>query len=212
MISSPDCATAALLRAKNLSRRKRVCSGKSEEFMTEQEKYMKAALKLAHRAAEEGEVPVGAVVVCDGKIVGRGRNRRETKKNALHHAEIEAIEKACKKLGGWRLHRCDLYVTLEPCPMCAGAIINARIKTVYFGAFDPKAGSCGSMINLFSLPYNHQPELVSGVMEEQCADELRTFFRELRKKRKLIRKAQKSEEAAAEKRSRMRSVKEKSSK
>ena len=140
----------------------------------------------------------GAIVVCDGKIVGRGRNRRETKKNALHHAEIEAIEKACKKLGGWRLHRCDLYVTLEPCPMCAGAIINARIKTVYFGAFDPKAGSCGSMINLFSLPYNHQPELVSGVMEEQCADELRTFFRELRKKRKLIRKAQKSEEAAAE--------------
>ena len=102
--------------------------------MTEQEKYMKAALKLAHRAAEEGEVPVGAVVVCDGKIVGRGRNRRETKKNALHHAEIEAIEKACKKLGGWRLHRCDLYVTLEPCPMCAGAIINARIKMVYFGA------------------------------------------------------------------------------
>lgn len=167
-------------------------------MMTEQEKYMKAALKLAHKAAEEGEVPVGAVVVCDGKIVGRGRNRRETKKNALHHAEIEAIEKACKKLGGWRLHRCDLYVTLEPCPMCAGAIINARIKTVYFGAFDPKAGSCGSMINLFSLPYNHQPELVSGVMEEQCADELRTFFRELREKRKLIRKAQKSEEAAAE--------------
>ena len=94
--------------------------------MIEQEKYMKAALKLAHRAAEEGEVPVGAVVVCDGKIVGRGRNRRETKKNALHHAEIEAIEKACKKLGGWRLHRCDLYVTLEPCPMCAGAIINER--------------------------------------------------------------------------------------
>lgn len=108
-------------------------------------------------------------MVCDGKIVGRGRNRRETKKNALHHAEIEAIEKACRKLGGWRLHRCDLYVTLEPCPMCAGAIINARIKTVYFGAFDPKAGSCGSMINLFSLPYNHQPELVSGLMEEECA-------------------------------------------
>ncbi len=131
---------------------------------------MKAALKLAHRAAEEGEVPVGAVVVCDGKIVGRGRNRRETKKNALHHAEIEAIEKACKKLGGWRLHRCDLYVTLEPCPMCAGAIINARIKTVYFGRVRPEAaaGSCGSMINLFSLPYNHQPELISGVMEEVC--------------------------------------------
>ena len=107
--------------------------------MTEQEKYMKAALKLAQKAADEGEVPVGAVVVCDGKIVGRGRNRRETKKNALHHAEIEAIEKACKKLGGWRLHRCDLYVTLEPCPMCAGALINSRMKTVYYGAPDPKA-------------------------------------------------------------------------
>ena len=185
------CANAALSRVRNLSRRKSACSGKFEELMTEQEKYMKAALKLAHKAAEEGEVPVGAVVVCDGKIVGRGRNRRETKKNALHHAEIEAIEKACRKLGGWRLHRCDLYVTLEPCPMCAGAIINARIKTVYFGAFDPKAGSCGSMINLFSLPYNHQPELVSGLMEEECAEELRTFFRELRKQRKLIRKAQK---------------------
>ena len=98
--------------------------------MTEQEKYMKAALKLAQKAADEGEVPVGAVVVCDGKIVGRGRNRRETKKNALHHAEIEAIEKACKKLGGWRLHRCDLYVTLEPCPMCAGALINSRMNRV----------------------------------------------------------------------------------
>ena len=146
--------------------------------MTEQEKYMKAALKLAQKAADEGEVPVGAVVVCDGKIVGRGRNRRETKKNALHHAEIEAIEKACKKLGGWRLHRCDLYVTLEPCPMCAGALINSRMKTVYYGAPDPKAGSCGSLINLFALPYNHQPALVSGVLEQECADILRNFFRD----------------------------------
>ena len=154
--------------------------------MTEQEKYMKAALKLAQKAADEGEVPVGAVVVCDGKIVGRGRNRRETKKNALHHAEIEAIEKACKKLGGWRLHRCDLYVTLEPCPMCAGALINSRMKTVYYGAPDPKAGSCGSLINLFALPYNHQPALVSGVLEQECADILRNFFRELRKKRKAV--------------------------
>ena len=160
--------------------------------MTEQEKYMKAALKLAQKAADEGEVPVGAVVVCDGKIVGRGRNRRETKKNALHHAEIEAIEKACKKLGGWRLHRCDLYVTLEPCPMCAGARINSRMKTVYYGAPDPKAGSCGSLINLFALPYNHQPALVSGVLEQECADILRNFFRELRKKRKEIRKLEKS--------------------
>ena len=149
--------------------------------MTEQEKYMKAALKLAHKAAEEGEVPVGAVVVCDGKIVGRGRNRRETKKNALHHAEIEAIEKACKKLGGWRLHRCDLYVTLEPCPMCAGAIINSRIKRVVFGAYDPKAGSCGSVNNLFSFPYNHSPEVEGGFMQDECALLLKQFFAELRR-------------------------------
>jgi len=159
---------------------------------------MQAAIALAREAAADGEVPVGAVVTRNGEIVSVGRNRREKDKNALAHAEIEAIDRACKALGGWRLWECELFVTLEPCPMCAGAIINARIKTVYFGAFDPKAGSCGSMINLFSLPYNHQPELVSGVMEEQCADELRTFFRELRKKRKLIRKAQKSEKAAAE--------------
>lgn len=116
--------------------------------MTEHEKFMNAALKLARKAAAEGEVPVGCVVVRDGVIVGRGRNRRETKKDALGHAEIEAIHKACKKLGGWRLHQCDLYVTLEPCPMCTGAIINARIKTVYYGAPDLKAGSCGSVVNL----------------------------------------------------------------
>lgn len=145
---------------------------------------MKAALRLAQRSAAEGEVPVGCVVVCDGKIVGRGRNRRETKKTALSHAEIEAIGKACKKLGGWRLHRCDLYVTLEPCPMCAGAIINARIKTVYYGADDPKAGSCGSLINLFDVAYNHKPEIVRGVLKEQCAAVLTDFFRALREKRK----------------------------
>lgn len=141
---------------------------------------MKAALKLAHRAAEEGEVPVGAVVVCDGKIVGRGRNRRETKKNALHHAEIEAIEKACKKLGGWRLHRCDLYVTLEPCPMCAGAIVNARIRRVVFGARDPKAGCFGSVSDFAALPFNHRPEVVGGVLAEACAAELSAFFQRLR--------------------------------
>ena len=165
----------------------------------EREEYMRAALALAHEAAADGEVPVGCVIADGaGRIIGRGRNRRERTHRADAHAEMEAIAEACRARGTWRLDACTLYVTLEPCPMCAGAIINARIKTVYFGAFDPKAGSCGSMINLFSLPYNHQPELVSGVMEEQCADELRTFFRELRKKRKLIRKAQKSEEAAAE--------------
>ncbi|MGM9613496.1 MAG: tRNA adenosine(34) deaminase TadA [Butyricicoccus sp.] len=164
--------------------------------MTEQEKYMKAALKLARKAADEGEVPVGAVVVCDGKIVGRGRNRRETKKNALCHAEIEAINKACKKLGGWRLHRCDLYVTLEPCPMCTGAIINSRIKTLYYGAPDPKAGSCGTLVNLFDIAYNHKPEVVTGLLEEECAETLRTFFRELRarKKAERLKKTENAEE------------------
>lgn len=152
--------------------------------MTENEKFMRAALRLAQKAAEEGEVPVGCVVVCDGKIVGRGRNRRESKKNALHHAEIEAIGKACKKLGGWRLHRCDLYVTLEPCPMCTGAIINARIKTLYYGAPDPKAGSCGTLVNLFDLGYNHKPAVVPGVLEEACADVLRQFFKALRARKK----------------------------
>ncbi|MDY3618950.1 tRNA adenosine(34) deaminase TadA [Agathobaculum sp.] len=161
--------------------------------MTETEKYMKAALRLAQKAADEGEVPVGAVVVCEGKIVGRGRNRRETRKNALHHAEIEAIKKACKKLGGWRLHKCDLYVTLEPCPMCAGAIINARIKTVFFGAPDPKAGSCGTLTNLFTLPYNHQPAVVAGVLEDECAKILKTFFQELRRKKKKLDAGQSSE-------------------
>lgn len=166
--------------------------------MTEQEKYMKAALRLARKAAEEGEVPVGAVVVCDGQIVGRGRNRREGKKNALHHAEIEAIGKACKKLGGWRLHKCDLYVTLEPCPMCAGAIINARIKTVYYGAPDPKAGSCGTLVNLFALPYNHKPAVVAGVLEDECADVLRAFFRALRERRRAARQEAKTDAGGAE--------------
>lgn len=155
----------------------------------EQEKFMKAALRLAQKAADEGEVPVGCVVVCDGQIVGRGRNRRETKKNALHHAEIEAIGKACKKLGGWRLHRCDLYVTLEPCPMCTGAIINARIRTLYYGAPDPKAGSCGTLVDLFSVGYNHKPEVVRGLMGEECAELLRRFFRDLRARKKREREA-----------------------
>ena len=149
--------------------------------MTEQEKYMKAALKLAHKAAEEGEVPVGAVVVCDGKIVGRGRNRRETKKNALHHAEIEAIEKACRKLGGWRLHMCDLYVTLEPCIMCCGAIVQARIKNLYFGAYSPKGGAVGSV---FDIPHTdglfHYVNCEGGILEDECSELMKRFFRELR--------------------------------
>lgn len=152
--------------------------------MTEQEVFMNAAIQLAKLSAEEGEVPVGCVIVCDGKIVGRGRNGRETKKNALHHAEIEAIDQACKHLGGWRLHKCDLYVTLEPCPMCAGAIINSRIRTVYYGAPDPKAGSCGTLTNLFDLGFNHKPDVVAGLLEQPCADLLTQFFRQLRLRKK----------------------------
>lgn len=144
--------------------------------------FMNEALSLAHEAAEDGEVPVGAVVVCDGAVVGRGRNRREKDKNALAHAEIEAINEACKALGGWRLWKCDLYVTLEPCPMCAGAIINSRIKRLVYGAADTKAGSCGSITNLFDLPYNHKPEIIRGVCEDECSEILSEFFKNLRKR------------------------------
>lgn len=144
--------------------------------------FMDQAIELAKEAAKEGEVPVGAVVVIDGRIVGRGRNRRETDKNALAHAEIEAINEACKTLGGWRLWQCDMYVTLEPCPMCTGAIINSRIKRLVYGASDSKAGSCGSVVNLFSLPYNHKPEVISGLKQEECVALLSDFFKRLRKK------------------------------
>lgn len=144
--------------------------------------FMDQAIELAKEAAKEGEVPVGAVVVIDGRIVGSGRNRRETDKNALAHAEIEAINEACKTLSGWRLWQCDMYVTLEPCPMCTGAIINSRIKRLVYGASDSKAGSCGSVVNLFSLPYNHKPEVISGLKQEECAALLSDFFKRLRKK------------------------------
>lgn len=144
--------------------------------------FMCAALELARQAAQEGEVPVGAVVVKDGNVIATGRNRREGAHNALAHAEIEALNGACAALGGWRLSGCTLYVTLEPCPMCAGAIINARVDRVVYGADDPKAGSCGSMTNLFALPYNHSPQLERGVLEEECAAVLKDFFKNLRKK------------------------------
>lgn len=147
------------------------------------EQYMRLALALAQDAAAEGEVPVGAVVVRKGAVIGRGRNRREVGKNALAHAEIEAIDQACAAAGGWRLTDSTLYVTLEPCPMCAGAIINARIDRVVFGATDPKAGSCGSLVNLFDLPYNHRPAITAGVLEEECAGALKAFFAALREKR-----------------------------
>lgn len=145
--------------------------------------YMRMALELAKQAADEGEVPVGAVVVQGDRVVGTGRNRREARKNSLAHAEIEAIDEACRTLGGWRLAGCTLYVTLEPCPMCAGAIINARIDRVVQGTTDPKAGSCGSLINLFTVPYNHKPELTEGVLAKECAQILKDFFRTLRCRR-----------------------------
>ena len=146
----------------------------------EHEEYMRQALELARQAMAEGEVPVGCVIVRDGAVVGRGRNRRETAQTALGHAELEAIAQACRTLGGWRLAGCALYVTLEPCPMCAGAILNARIPRVVFGARDPKAGACGSVCDLFSEPFNHHPACTAGVLEEPCAQILRDFFRNLR--------------------------------
>ena len=145
--------------------------------------FMNYALSLAEKSAEEGEVPVGAIVVCDGKIVGEGRNRREVVKNALHHAEIEAIDNACKNLGGWRLWKCDLYVTLEPCPMCAGAIINSRIKNVYFGATDEKNGAVVSAARLFDMNFTHKPLYQGGILGEECAKILSDFFKDLRKKK-----------------------------
>ena len=145
--------------------------------------FMNLAIEQAKIAAGELEVHVGAVVVRNGEVVSVGRNRREYGKNALAHAEIEAIDLACKKLGGWRLWECEMYVTLEPCPMCTGAIINSRIRRLVYGASDYKAGSCGSVVNLFELPYNHKPEVVSGFMEEECYSLLSEFFADLRKRK-----------------------------
>ena len=143
-------------------------------------KFMDEALALAKEAAAEGEVPVGCVIVRNGEIVGRGRNRRETAKTALGHAEIEAIADANRNLGGWRLWDCTLYVTLEPCPMCAGAIVNARIPRVVFCASDAKCGACGSVCDLFSMEFNHHPTVTKGVREEETAALLAEFFRNLR--------------------------------
>lgn len=142
--------------------------------------YMDAALELARQAAAEGEVPVGCVIVRGDQIVGRGRNRREKGSSALAHAEIEAIGQACEALGGWRLWDCTLYVTLEPCPMCAGAIINARIPRVVYGASDSKCGAAGSVCDLFSMEFNHHPQVEKGIREEACGKLLTDFFKELR--------------------------------
>ena len=143
--------------------------------------FMREALRLAKEAADKGEVPVGAVVVRGDTIVGRGKNRRETDKTAISHAETDAIDNACRTLGGWRLWDCTLYVTLEPCPMCAGAILNARVRRVVFGAYDPKAGSLCSVQKMFDLPYNHKPEIVGGVLEEECRALLKSFFADMRR-------------------------------
>ena len=142
--------------------------------------YMAQALALARESAQEGEVPVGCVIVRDGQIVGRGRNRRERGKSALAHAEIEAIAQANANLGGWRLWECTLYVTLEPCPMCAGAIINARIPRVVYGASDAKFGACRSVCSLFDMAFNHRPQVEAGVMEQEAAALMQDFFRNLR--------------------------------
>ena len=142
--------------------------------------YMDEALKLAKEAAQAGEVPVGCVITLGEEIVGRGRNRREEFGSALAHAEIEAINEACTRLGGWRLWQCTLYVTLEPCSMCAGAILNARIPRVVYGASDQKFGACRSVCSLFDMNFNHHPQVVSGIREEESAALLKEFFENLR--------------------------------
>lgn len=142
--------------------------------------YMGQALALAREALEDGEVPVGCVVVCRDRIVGRGRNRREKGKSALAHAELEAIAESCRTLGGWRLWECTLYVTLEPCPMCAGAIVSARIPRVVYGACDSKFGAVSSVCQMFSMDFNHHPNARGGVREEECAALMTEFFQQLR--------------------------------
>ena len=143
-------------------------------------RFMQEALALAREAGAAGEIPVGCVIEKDGVIVGRGRNRRETDKTALGHAEIEAIAEACRTLGEWRLSGCRLFVTPEPCPMCAGAIVNARISTVVFGAWDPRAGACGSVEDLMRGQFTHRPEVISGILELECEEILKDFFKKLR--------------------------------
>lgn len=154
--------------------------------MNQHEKYMREALKQAKKAYALGEVPIGCVIVCQDKIIGRGYNRRNTDKNTLSHAEITAIHKASKYIGDWRLEECTLYVTLEPCQMCSGAIVQARIPEVVIGCMNPKAGCAGSILNILQMPaFNHQVNITKGVLEEACSDMLTTFFKELRIRNKL---------------------------
>ena len=145
-------------------------------------KFMDLAIIRARRAGEEGEVPVGAIIVKDGQVIATGRNRREKNHDATAHAEIEAIKSACEALGDWRLDGCEIYVTLEPCPMCSGAIINSRIKTVIFGAYDTKSGALSSVANFANLPFSYTPEVYGGICEDECRNLLTDFFKEKRKK------------------------------
>lgn len=157
-----------------------------------EEKYMRAALVQAKKAYALGEVPIGCVIVHEGQIIGRGYNRRNTDKNTLAHAEITAINKASKKLGDWRLEECTLYVTLEPCQMCAGAIVQARIPEVVMGCMNPKAGCAGSILNILDMPeFNHQVNVSRGVLEQECSDMLKSFFTELRDRNKREKEARK---------------------
>lgn len=154
--------------------------------MNEAQKYMKQAIKLAGKAAELGEVPIGCIIEYQGKVIGRGYNRRTTDKSTLAHAEIIAIKKACKKMGDWRLEDCTMYVTLEPCQMCAGAIVQARVKKVVIGCMNPKAGCAGSILNVLQMEeFNHQVEIERGVLEEECSQMLTSFFKNLRKRLKV---------------------------
>lgn len=163
--------------------------------MEQHEKYMKEALKQAKKAYALGEVPIGCVIVYDGKVIGRGYNRRNTDKNTLSHAEITAINKASKFIGDWRLEDCTLYVTLEPCQMCSGAIVQARIPEVVIGCMNPKAGCAGSILNVLQMPeFNHQVNITKGVLEEECSNMLTTFFKELRVRNKLEKEERKKAE------------------
>lgn len=158
-----------------------------------EEKHMKEALKQAKKAYALGEVPIGCVIVHEGKIIGRGYNRRNTDKNTLAHAEITAINKASKVIGDWRLEECTLYVTLEPCQMCAGAIVQARIPEVVMGCMNPKAGCAGSILNILEMPqFNHQVKVTRGILEAECSQMLKTFFEELRIRNKQEKEARKS--------------------
>ncbi|MCR5641670.1 MAG: tRNA adenosine(34) deaminase TadA [Lachnospiraceae bacterium] len=174
----------------SLSMAKEVHAQEKEQKL--QEKFMNLAIKEAKKAADLREVPIGCVIVRDGKVIAKGYNRRNTDKSVLRHAELDAIRDACKKLKDWRLEDCTLYVTLEPCPMCAGAIVQARIPTVVIGCMNPKAGCAGSVINLLDMPgFNHQCQVIRGVLEEETSSMLTNFFKELRQEKAALKEASK---------------------